>query len=195
MRAQDIQFKNAYSPFRPTRGRPDGVRPLMATGGVEDRLRLVAFAELQARDLFLYGAERFAAVAPAVWIENWERFAEVENRHAQMLMERMQELGVDPGGRSVSDKLSRLCRATDDVVLFLFLLASAEERGMESGVVLGEQMARVDARSAEIFAQIAREEVEHVEAARSALAPFAAAELQAKARDLSIALDPASIRA
>lgn len=184
MRSKDIHFENGYAPFRPAAGKPDGVRPLAALGGVEDRLRLVAFAEVQARDLFLYGASRFPE-APAAWRENWVRFAEVEDRHAQMLLSRMAELGLEPGARTVSDKLSRLCRATDDAVLFLFLLSSAEERGMDAGFVLGEQMRKIDPVSAEIFAQIAREEVEHVEAARAALAPYVAAELQAQARALS----------
>ncbi|MGZ3705842.1 MAG: hypothetical protein ACXWP1_07895, partial [Bdellovibrionota bacterium] len=68
-------FGNSYSPFRPTGGKPDYVRPLDGKGGVEDRLRLVAFAELQARDLFRYGASKFAGVAPEAWISDWLRFA------------------------------------------------------------------------------------------------------------------------
>jgi uncharacterized ferritin-like protein (DUF455 family) len=182
MQSKDIHFGNGYAPFRPTAGKPDGVRPLGALGGVEDRLRLVAFAELQARDLFRYGAQRFP---DAPWCATWLRFADVEDRHAQMLLSRMAELGFEPGARTVSDKLSRLCRAASDVVLFLFLLSSAEERGMEAGVVLGAQMQKVDPVSAAIFAQIAREEVEHVEEARAALAPYAAATLQEQARALS----------
>jgi uncharacterized ferritin-like protein (DUF455 family) len=185
MRSKDIHFENGYAPFRPTSGKPDGVRPLAAAGGVEDRLRLVAFAELQARDLFRYGAEAFATRAPPSWIADWLRFAEVEDRHAQMLLSRLAALGLEPGARTVSDKLSRLCRATDDPVLFLFLLSSAEERGMEAGFVLGEQMGRVDPESAEVFARIAREEVEHVDAARNALAPYAPVGLQERARHLS----------
>jgi uncharacterized ferritin-like protein (DUF455 family) len=185
MRSKDIHFGNGYAPFRPTGGRPDGVRALGSTGGIEDRLRLVAFAELQARDLFLYGYERFSGHAPSAWTNSWRRFAEVEDRHAQMLLSRMEELGQSPGARTVSDKLSRLCRATDDAVLFLFLLSSAEERGMDAGFVIGEQMRQTDSVSAEIFAQIAREEVEHVDAARGFLAPFSAAGLQERARALS----------
>lgn len=188
MRSPEIHFQNGYTPFRPVAGKPDAIRPLASAEGVADRLRVVAFAELQARDLFLYGAERFGAVVPAQWASDWRRFAEVEDRHAQMLLSRMAELGAEPGARSVSDKLSRLCRATEDSVLFLFLLSSAEERGMESGFVLGEQMRAVDAASAEIFAQIAREEVEHVEAARSFLAPYSLDDLREQAKALSAQL-------
>lgn len=102
-----------------------------------------------------------------------------------MLLDRMQELGIDPGARTVSDKLTKLCEAAEDPILFLFLLSSAEERGMEAGFVLGEQMKAVDARSAAIFAQIASEEVEHVEMAKNALAKESSLELQARARAVS----------
>lgn len=185
MRSGDFQFSQAYSPFRIATGKPDAIRALQAPGGVADRLRVVAFAELQARDLFRYGAARFGEVVPPEWKESWLRFAEVEDVHAQLLLARMATLGLDPGERTVSDKLSRLCRAATDPVTFLFLLASAEERGMESGNILGEQMQAVDAESASIFARIAREEVEHVEAARAALSGVDLPALKEKARALS----------
>jgi len=184
MRSTHFQHSTAYAPFRLASGKPDAIRALQAPGGVGDRLRVVAFAELQARDLFRYGAARFRE-APLHWKESWLRFAEVEDLHAQLLLTRMQELGLEPGERTVSDKLSRLCRASDDAVTFLFLLASAEERGMESGNILGEQMQAVDPESAAIFARIAKEEVEHVDTARAALAPFDLAALKEKARAIS----------
>lgn len=188
MRSTDFQFSKAYQPFRISAGKPDAIRALQAPGGVGDRLRVVAFAELQARDLFRYGSEMFQREAPEAWRAGWLRFAEVEDLHAQLLLTRMSELGLEPGERTVSDKLTRLCRAASDPVTFLFLLASAEERGMESGNILGHQMQAVDPESAAIFARIAREEVEHVDAARSALAPYALPELKEKARALSATL-------
>jgi uncharacterized ferritin-like protein (DUF455 family) len=188
MRSRDFQYSSAYAPFRMAISKPDAIRALQAPGGVGDRLRVVAFAELQARDLFRYGAEHFGSEIPSEWSRSWNEFAEVEDQHAQLLLTRMAQLGLEPGERTVSDKLSRLCRAASDPVTFLFLLASAEERGMESGNVLGSQMAAVDAESAGIFARIAREEVEHVEHARAVLAPYAMPELNEKARALSAAL-------
>lgn len=188
MRSADFQFTTSYAPFRMAAGKPDAIRALQAPGGVGDRLRVVAFAELQARDLFRYGAEHFKNEAPDAWKSEWLRFAEVEDLHAQLLLTRMSELGLEPGERTVSDKLSRLCRAASDPVTFLFLLASAEERGMESGNILGHQMQAVDPASAAIFARIAEEEVEHVTSARTALAPFALPELKEKARALSATL-------
>ena len=64
MDANSIRFSDGYKPFRPVAGKTDPTRGLTAPGGVADRLRLVAFAELQARDLFLYGVERFGGEVP-----------------------------------------------------------------------------------------------------------------------------------
>lgn len=184
MRSSTIDLASNWQPFRVQTHKPDSIRGLVAPGGVEDRLRVVAFAELQARDAFRWGAERFPD-APADWREAWLRFAEVEDRHAQMLLDRMVELGLDAGTRTVSDKLTRLCHLAEDPVTFLFLISSAEERGMEAGFTLGREMKKVDETSAAIFDQIANEEVEHVDMAKAALAPFDHAELQARARELS----------
>lgn len=185
MQSSTITFENHWSPFR--LGKPDAIRALSTPEGVADRLRVVAFAELQARDAFRWGAERFPE-APAEWREEWLRFAEVEDRHAQMLLSRMAELGIDPAARAVSDKLTRLCRKAEDAVTFLFLLSSAEERGMEAGFVLGQQMLAYDPISAAIFAQIAEEEVEHVESAKRALASEPIDPLRERARNLSALL-------
>lgn len=182
-KASEIKIDTLWAPFR--LGKPDYVRPLGAKEGVSDRLRLVAFAELQARDMFLFGAKRFANEAPQALISQWQRFAEVENRHAQMLLDRMAELGVEPGERVVSDKLSRLCMKANDPSIFLFLLSSAEERGMEAGFILGNQMVPYDAVSAQIFKQIAEEEVEHVETANSAMLGLDMEALRAEARAIN----------
>jgi uncharacterized ferritin-like protein (DUF455 family) len=195
MRSGDFQYGDSYRPFRATSGKPDSIRPMQSPEGVADRLRVVAFAELQARDLFFYGRERFAGRVPGGWERDWERFSRVEDRHAQLLLDRMARLGTDPGARAVSDKLSRLCRMAEDPVLFLFLLSGAEERGMEAGFTLEEQMRKIDAESAAIFGLIAKEEVEHVNSARAALLPYPAEELRNRARCLSAGLQAATIRA
>jgi uncharacterized ferritin-like protein (DUF455 family) len=183
MRSASINFENQWQSFQ-LAPRADAIRAISTAEGVGDRLRVVAFAELQARDAFRWGAERFPE-APAEWREEWLRFAEVEDRHAQMLLTRMAELGVDPSSRAVTDKLTRLCRLAEDPITFLFLLSSAEERGMEAGNVLAKQMAPIDAESAAIFAQIAEEEVEHVASAKLALEGQAIDPLRERARFLS----------
>lgn len=184
MHSSSITFATGWKPFSLRLHKPDSIRSLQTPDGVGDRLRVVAFAELQARDAFLYGCERFPN-APADWRADWQRFAEVEDRHAQMLLTRMSELGISIETRAVSDKLTQLCRRADNAVDFLFLLSTAEERGMEAGEVLGKQMAPIDAASAAIFAQIAEEEVEHVASAKAALANFNLEELQVRARAIS----------
>lgn len=182
--SQTVSFDGGWAPFQIRTHKPDAIRALSAPGGVEDRLRVVAFAEVQARDAFRWGAARFPE-APAEWRKAWLEFADVEDRHAQMLFDRMDALGFEIGTRAVSDKLTRLCHLAEDAVTFLFLISSAEERGMEAGQTLGKQMQPVDADSAAVFAQIAHEEIEHVEMARAALAPYNEEELRAKARALS----------
>lgn len=187
MQSAEITKQNQWKPFRLAE-RGDAIRALQAPEGVADRLRLVAFAELQARDAFRSGAARFEGQIPEELRQHWLRFAEVEDRHAQMLLARMAEMGVDPGARSVSDKLTRLCDKAEDPILFLFLLASAEERGMEQGKILGELMRKVDETSARIFLQIADEEVEHVEVAQAALAPHDQDQLRERARAVNALL-------
>ncbi|MCO5142295.1 MAG: hypothetical protein M9962_04300 [Oligoflexia bacterium] len=164
MNVESINYKNRWSPFRLSE-RADSIGKLSQDNGVVDRLRLVCFAELQARDLFRYGAEKFKTIAPMEWIESWLQFAEVENRHGQMLWDRFIDLNGIIENRAVSNKLYRHCLSTEDHILFLFLLSSAEERGMESGYILSEQMDLIDKKSANIFKQIAEEEEEHVESA------------------------------
>ena len=183
--AREISQKNKWLPFSVRKDKAEPTRALNSSLGVGDRLRLVAFAELQARDCFLWGAERYREHAPADWIDAWKRFAEIENKHAQMLLDRMATLNVDPAERLVSDKLTNLCLASTDPVTFLFLLASAEERGMEAGFILGEQMAGVDRESALVFQEIAKEEVEHVEMSRNALKAHKIEDLRERAREVN----------
>ena len=186
--SKQITPDQAWSPFRVSNEKTSLTRGMNSLDGVGDRLRLVAFAELQAREAFLWGAQKFKGQAPDAWIERWVEFATVEDRHAQMLLTRMAELGVQPGAKPVSDKLSRLCRASEDPITFLFVLASAEERGMEAGSILGKQMAEYDPISAAVFAQIANEEVEHVEMSRMALEGYDLEDLKARARAVNALL-------
>lgn len=187
MRSSDIHFGNDWKPFRLSLHKPDLIRPMGKVGGIEDRLRVVAFAELQARDAFAWGAEQFPE-APESWRRIWREFSVVEDRHAQMLLDRMEVLGFDLGARTVSDKLTRLCRKAPDALSFLFFLSSAEERGMEAGTILGKQMMAFDPESAQIFAQIAAEEVEHVKMAKEALMDAPIEALKEKARSISATL-------
>lgn len=188
MLSKNITEQNQWAPFKARLTKPDLIRAISTKEGIADRLRVVAFAELQARDAFLWGASRFPE-APEAWKKVWTEFAAVEDRHAQMLLNRMVELGVEPGERWVSDKLTKLCKEASDPVTFLFCLSSAEERGMEAGMALGKQMQPHDSVSAALFAQIAEEEVEHVAMAREALATYSYEELRERARALSALIE------
>lgn len=180
--ASSITEKSGWAPFQIQLQKPDLIRGMGSEEGIGDRLRVVAFAELQARDAFQSGVDRFSRAVPEYWSKQWLAFAKVEARHAQMLLDRMKVLGVSISARKVSDKLTRLCKTAQDPIVFLFCLASAEERGMEAGNQLKDLVAKYDPISAAIFEEIASEEVEHVRAAKEMLAPFSYDELREKAR-------------
>ena len=152
-----------WDPFRvAARGeRADPPRPTHTPEGVGDRLRAAAFAEIQAREAFLWGASNHLD-APEGLRQAWREFAAVEDKHLGWLMKRMQELGIDPRERAVSDQLWHSligCREARDFALYM---ASAEERGRRAGERFREAMAQTDPVSAEIFGRIADEEVEHI---------------------------------
>src|SRR5687768_11832317 len=99
--AKDISFANGWKPFR-VEAKAERMRSLHKPEGIGDRLRAVAFAELQARDGFLWGIERFPEADPELR-NRWGEFAWMEETHAQLLLDRAAELGVDLGERAVSD--------------------------------------------------------------------------------------------
>jgi uncharacterized ferritin-like protein (DUF455 family) len=156
-----------WAPFRvAAKGeRADAARPLGSTEGVGDRLRVAAFAEIQARDAFLWAAERFGAGAPSGLPEAWRRLAAAEQKHLDWLLRRMQELGVDPAARTVSDQLWDSLLLSESAEEFSLYMASAEERGRRAGERFCEALAAVDPVSSRIFGDIAREEVAHIELA------------------------------
>jgi uncharacterized ferritin-like protein (DUF455 family) len=152
-----------WSPFKVcTRGeRGDPPRGITTAEGIGDRLRTAAFAEIQAREAFLYGAERFTE-APEGLKTAWRGLALAEQRHLDWLLKRMQELGVDPAGRAVSDQLWVSLTSCTDAEDFAHYMASAEERGRKAGVRFQQALAEIDTESARIFGKIAEEEVEHI---------------------------------
>lgn len=166
--AADIKAELNWQPFRVGR-RPDRIRSLKSPEGIGDRLRAVAFAELQARDGFLWGIARFPE-APAAWREAWSRFAAMENRHAQLLLDRAAALNIDLGARVVTDNLLRMFHSATDAEIFLYQISTAEERGMDVGSSMVEPMQSVDPETAEIFRICVAEEEEHVATARQFLA-------------------------
>jgi uncharacterized ferritin-like protein (DUF455 family) len=131
---------------------------------VGDRLRAAAFAEIQAREAFVWGARVFTEAPEGLRLA-WREFAAIEDRHLGWLLRRMQELGISVEERSVSDQLWRSLISCQNARDFAFFMASAEERGRRAGERFREALAKRDPITAEIFGKIAEEEVEHIAAA------------------------------
>jgi len=131
---------------------------------VGDRLRTAAFAEIQARDAFLWAADRFDD-APEAARRAWRRLAKAEDKHLGWLLRRMDELGEDPAARPVSDQLWRSLLACTTAAGFARHMAGAEDWGREAGERLGERLSAADPISGALFARIAEEEVGHIEQA------------------------------
>jgi uncharacterized ferritin-like protein (DUF455 family) len=132
---------------------------------VGDRLRAAAFAEIQAREAFRWAADRFDDAAESLRVA-WRGLAHAEDRHLQWLMNRMEELGVSPQARQVSDQLWQsfmLCKTARDFAIYM---ANAEERGRRAGERFHQVLLEKDPKTAEIFGKIALEEVEHIALAK-----------------------------
>lgn len=168
--AKYINAANFWSPFV-IQPRPEKMRALHSEHGVGDRLRAVAFAEIQARDGFLWGAN-FFTTAPKQWRTAWLRFAEMEDQHAQLLLDRAAALGVSLGERAVSDSLLKMFHKADRPEVFYYSISTAEQRGMEVGLSMIEPMKEVDPVSAAIFERCALEEEEHIATASKHLHDF-----------------------
>lgn len=129
--------------------------------GVGDRLRSVAFAELQARTAFVWAADRFPS-APEPLRQAWLRLAVEEEKHLGWLLGRMEEIGASVAERPVSSQLWESLSSCESARQFTLWMAGAEERGQSAGERLAVRLSGVDSVSAAVFAQIAREEAGHV---------------------------------
>ncbi|MBI4248279.1 MAG: DUF455 family protein [Elusimicrobia bacterium] len=155
-----------WSPFRvcPSGLRAPAPRPIDTPEGVADRLRSVAFAELQAREAFLWAAGRFAE-APEKLRKAWRALAKAEDRHCRWLLDRLRELGSPVEERPVSIHLWQSLVQCETPKRFAFYMAGSEERGRQAGELFRQKMAAADRLTSEIFGRIAREEVEHIKLA------------------------------
>jgi uncharacterized ferritin-like protein (DUF455 family) len=103
---------------------PRGINTLEGLG---DRMRIAAFAELQAREAFLWAADTLIDANENLR-ETWRAIARDENRHLMMLLGRMAELGIRPDERPVSDRLWQSLRACKSSREFVAYMRTAEER-------------------------------------------------------------------
>jgi uncharacterized ferritin-like protein (DUF455 family) len=139
----------------------DPPRFIHSKDGIGDRLRAAAFAEIQAREAFLWAAETFID-APADLRGAWRNLAAAENRHLGWLLARMEQLALDVGARKVSDHLWHSLIACKTAQEFAIYMANAEERGRKAGERFYQALLDTDPISAGIFGKIAAEEIEHI---------------------------------
>ena len=147
------------------------MRSFRTPEGICDRLRAVAFAELQARDGFRWAAATFDD-APQELRESWLHLAEEEDKHMRWLLERLEELGGRIDERAVPDSLWLSLSTADSPKDFAWRMMTAEERGMEAGIKLEVVLAPIDKKSADLFARIAEEEAEHIRLANQFFPEF-----------------------
>lgn len=153
-----------WSPFLvcPDVERPPASRSMATPDGLGDRLRTAAFAERQAREAFAWAAERYTD-APYALRAGWRRLSAEEDKHLGWLMKRMEQLGVDPAGRSVSDGLFKSLTRCATWREFAAYMAKAEDRGRTAERHFQKELAARDPETARIFAAIADEEDEHID--------------------------------
>ncbi len=152
-----------WSPFRvvPRPQHADAPRSITTVDGVCDRLRAAAFAEIQAREAFLWAAQTFNDAPPGL-TEAWRALAREEDKHLGWLLGRLTELGRTPEDRSVSDQLWASLTACKNAKEFALYMASAEDRGRRAGERFCAQLTHQDPESARIFGTIAHEEIAHI---------------------------------
>jgi len=156
-----------WSPFRVCAEdeRPPKIRGLESPAGVLDRLRTAAFAEIQARDAFLWASDRFDDV-PRELRDDWRELAGQEQKHLNWLLGRLEVLGGSPDDAPVSTRLWEGLLACETGKEFAVKIAQAEERGRLAAELFRKTLAVSDPESARIFGDIADEEVEHVALAK-----------------------------
>jgi uncharacterized ferritin-like protein (DUF455 family) len=152
-----------WEPFlvAPLGVKADAPRSLDTFEGKGDRLRSAAFAEVQARDAFLWAASHYED-APASLKRAWTALAQAEQRHLDWLLNRMLELKIDIRERRVSDQLWHSLTSCTSAKEFALYMASAEERGRKAGVRFHQALSATDPITAEIFRKIAEEELAHI---------------------------------
>jgi uncharacterized ferritin-like protein (DUF455 family) len=137
---------------------PRGINTLEGLG---DRMRIAAFAELQAREAFLWAADTLIDANENLR-ETWRAIARDENRHLMMLLGRMAELGIRPDERPVSDRLWQSLRACKSSREFVAYMRTAEERGRAAEESFRRQLVDRDPVTSAIFGRIADDETEHI---------------------------------
>ncbi len=158
-----------WSPFAvcPPGRKAPAPRGRATAEGLGDRLRTAAFAELQAREAFRWAAASLPDAAQDLR-RAWTEIADEEDRHLRWLLGRMDQLGVSPAQREVSDALWRSLTACRTTVEFTAFMKRAEERGRAAELAFEKMLSSRDPATAAIFARIAQDEERHVALAAGA---------------------------
>ena len=147
--------------------RPPYPRALSTTEGLGDRLRFVAFAEKQATHAFALAAKIYDVPDPVRKI--WETLSKEEEKHLQWLLLRMNELGVSAEERPQGISLWQSFDRCETPTQFATFMANAEDRGRIAGEQFYQTLLSIDAQTARLFQQIAKEEAEHIRLASAVL--------------------------
>lgn len=148
-----------WSPYQI--GIPSKMRSLHTPEGLGDRLRLVAFAERQAFHAFNEAITRFPD-APVGLRDAWKWVALEEAKHESWLVKRLEEIGQDIAATPVSLNLYYSLQKCETPKEFALYVSDAEERGRIGAEKFAEVLEKSDPVTAQIFAQIAYEEREHI---------------------------------
>jgi hypothetical protein len=156
-----------WSPFTicPEGTNPPSTRALGTPEGLGDRLRFVAFAEKQAMHAFAAAATLYPEVAPAVR-DLWLQLSKEEGKHLELLLNRMQELGISPADRPQSLALWKSFDHCESAMAFAKFMSSAEDWGKSSGEKFHQTLLSIDPVTADLFRRIAEEEQLHIDLAR-----------------------------
>jgi len=156
-----------WHPFlvAPAGQKADPPRSLDTREGLGDRLRSAAFAELQAKEAFLWAASHFLD-APDRLRKAWIILSRAEEKHLNWLLARINELSFNIQERTVSDQLWNSLQSCQSAREFALYMASAEERGRKAGLRFFQALSTTDPVTAQIFGKIAEEELSHIELAR-----------------------------
>jgi uncharacterized ferritin-like protein (DUF455 family) len=141
---------------------PPVPQPISHRDGLGDRLRIAAFAELQAVLAFSWAAEHFKDV-PLSLIEGWQRQIPEEKLHFRLLMERMSNLGVRPEQKAVSARLSEKLYTCESGKQFAIEIATAEHKGRLAALRIAEYLQDRDSVTTSVFLRIAYDEVSHIQ--------------------------------
>ncbi len=136
-------------------------RSMSTPHGLGDRMRTAAFAELQAKAAFAWAVDQFPD-APQALRDKWTAQIADETRHYEMICRRMEELGFELTGQTVSTALWESLKVCTTGREFCIRIASSEERGRQAGVRLVNYLGKSDPQTAAIFQEIVDDEVAHV---------------------------------